>query len=43
VSLDLARRVLEIEAEAIRRLVDRLDDLPRLGDLVEALRMDRGA
>jgi len=27
----------------VEALVDRLDDLPRLGDLVEALREDRGA
>ena len=27
----------------VEALVDRLDDLPRLGDLVEALRKDRGA
>jgi len=27
----------------VEALVDRLDDLPRLGDLVEPLREDRGA
>jgi hypothetical protein len=26
----------------MEELVDRLDDLPRLGDLVDALRADRG-
>jgi hypothetical protein len=27
----------------VEELVDRLDDLPRLGSLVDALREDRGA
>jgi 2-methylcitrate dehydratase PrpD len=41
---ELARVVLSADAVArVEALVDRLDDVPRLGDLVDALRAGRGA